>query len=141
LPRYHACEFAGEPRRSEKSSYRPATMVTSGRLLSRYRSREGIRVTHQSQVRVIARITGRVQGVKYRATARREARQRGLTGWVRNEPDGAVLIEVEGDPAAVDEFLDWCVEGPPGARVATVETTVAEPAGYAEFTILRSERQ
>jgi acylphosphatase len=81
-----------------------------------------------------------VQGVKYRATARREARQRGVTGWVRNEPDSAVLIDVEGDPAAVDAFLAWCAEGPPGARVASVETTVADPFGYEEFTILRSER-
>src|SRR5215204_202916 len=93
----------------------------------------------QATVRVIARITGMVQGVKYRATAQREARRRGLTGRVRNEPDGAVLIDVEGDPAAVDDFLAWCAKGPSGARVATVETTVADPAGYEEFTILRPE--
>ena len=98
-------------------------------------------MTHEAEVRVIARVTGRVQGVKYRATAAREARQRGLTGWVRNEPDGAVLIEVEGDPAAVEAFLAWCGEGPSGARVASIETTVADPAGYGEFTILRSERR
>jgi acylphosphatase len=103
--------------------------------------RQGFRVTHLSQVRIIARITGMVQGVKYRATAQREAHRRGLAGWVRNEPDGAVLIDVEGDPASVEAFLTWCAEGPPGARVATVETTVAEPAGYEEFTILRSEQQ
>jgi len=116
-------------------------LVTSIRLLSGYRSHEGIGVRHQSRVRVIARITGQVQGVKYRATAQREARRRGLTGWVRNEPDGAVLVEVEGDPAAVDAFLRWCAGGPPGARVAAVETTVADPAGYEEFMILRSERR
>jgi acylphosphatase len=98
-------------------------------------------VRHHSPVRVVARVTGTVQGVKYRATAQREARRRGLTGWVRNEPDGAVLIDVEGDPAAVDAFLTWCTEGPPGAQVAAVETTVADPVGYEEFTILRSERR
>jgi acylphosphatase len=98
-------------------------------------------VRQQSRVRVMARMTGTVQGVTYRATAQREARRRGLTGWVRNEPDGAVRLEVEGDPAAVDAFLVWCAEGPPGARVAAVETTVAEPAGYEEFTILRSQRR
>ena len=113
----------------------------STRVLPGYRSDEGIRVTHQSRVRVIARITGIVQGVEYRATAQREARQRGLTGWVRNEPDGTVLIDVEGDPAAVDAFLTWCAEGPPSARVATVETTVADPVGYKEFTMLRSGRR
>jgi acylphosphatase len=121
--------------------HRPAPTFTSARVLPGYRWHEGISVTNQSRVRVIARITGRVQGVKYRATAQREARRRGLTGWVRNEPDGAVLIEVEGDPAAVDAFLAWCAEGPPGARVARVETTVADPAGYEEFVILRSERR
>ena len=98
-------------------------------------------MTHQSRVRVTARITGMVQGVKYRATAQREARRRGLTGWVRNEPDGTVLIDVEGDPAAVNAFLGWCAVGPPGARVATVETTIAHPVGYEEFTILQSERR
>jgi acylphosphatase len=98
-------------------------------------------VTHQARLRVIARITGRVQGVNYRATAQREARRRGLTGWVRNEPDGTVLIDVEGDPAAVGAFLTWCAEGPPNAKVGTVETSVAEPVGYEEFTILRSERR
>jgi acylphosphatase len=103
--------------------------------------RQDISVTYQSRVRVIARITGTVQGVKYRVTAQREARRRGLTGWVRNEPDGAVLIDVEGDPGALDAFLRWCAEGPPGARVAAVETTVADPVGYEEFAILRSERR
>jgi len=103
--------------------------------------RQGISVPHQSQLRVIARITGTVQGVKYRATAQREARHHGLTGWVRNAPDGAVLIDVEGAPAAVDAFLKWCAEGPPGARVATVETTVADPVGYEVFAILHSERR
>jgi acylphosphatase len=116
-------------------------LVTGTRLLPGFRSHEGISVTHQSRVRVIARITGTVQGVNYRATAAREARQRSLTGWVRNEPDGAVLIEVEGDPAAIDAFLAWCAEGPSGARVATVDTTVADPVGYEAFTILRSERR
>ncbi len=110
-------------------------------MLLGHRSHEGITVLHQSRVRVIARITGHVQGVKYRATAAREARRHGLTGWVRNEPDGTVLIEVEGHPAAVDAFLAWCAEGPPNTRVATIETTVAAPAGYEEFTILRSERR
>ncbi len=94
-----------------------------------------------SKARVIARITGEVQGVNYRVTAAREARRRDLTGWIRNEPDGTVLIDVEGNPMAVDAFLAWCAEGPPSARVATVVSTVAQPVGYEEFTILRSERR
>jgi hypothetical protein len=75
--------------------HRADTLVASTRLRLGYRSPEGISVTHQSQVRVMARIMGKVQGVNYRVTAAREARQRGLTGWVRNEPDGAVQREVE----------------------------------------------
>jgi acylphosphatase len=81
-----------------------------------------------------------VQGVNYRATAAREARRLGLTGWVRNEPDGSVLIDVEGDPEAVEAFLAWSRQGPPNARVMGVETTAAAPAGYGEFAIRRGER-
>jgi acylphosphatase len=90
--------------------------------------------------RIIARITGRVQGVMYRATAQREARRRGLAGWARNEPDGSVLIDVEGEPAVVDAFLAWCAEGPPQAKVVSVEISPADPIGYRQFTIRRSER-
>jgi acylphosphatase len=94
-------------------------------------------MTSQVRSRVIARITGLVQGVNYRVSARREARRLGLTGWVRNEPDGSVLIDVEGEPPALDAFLAWCTEGPSGARVAAVERTSAEPVGYEDFTIRR----
>lgn len=96
-------------------------------------------VTHHVTTRVIVCITGRVQGVHYRATAKRNARRLGLSGWARNEPDGSVTIDVEGDPAAVDMFLEWCAVGPPGAHVLAVETTVANPAGYEDFSIERFE--
>jgi acylphosphatase len=96
-------------------------------------------VTLAPTSRVIARITGTVQGVNYRATSAREARRLGLTGWVRNEPDGSVLIDVEGEPEAVEAFLAWCAQGPPQARVTGVETTAAAPAGYADFRIRRDE--
>ena len=97
-------------------------------------------MTLSPKQRVIARITGTVQGVNDRATAAREARRLGLAGWVRNEPDGSVLIDVEGEPAAVAAFLAWCAQGSPHARVTGVATTAAAPAGYAEFTIRRRER-
>jgi acylphosphatase len=57
---------------------------------------------------------------------------------VRNEPDGSVLIDVEGSPPAVDAFLRWGRQGPPGATVSAVQTTPDAPAGYEEFTIQRS---
>ncbi|NLE23057.1 MAG: acylphosphatase [Actinobacteria bacterium] len=77
---------------------------------------------------VDVRVSGRVQGVYYRATARREGALRGLRGWVRNEPDGSVRLHLEGDAGAVDAMLDWCRVGPPAAEVSrlTVEDAPAD---------------
>ena len=69
---------------------------------------------------VSIRVTGRVQGVFYRASAREMAVQHGLKGLVRNEPDGSVYIEAEGDPEAVNRFVAWCRKGPPWAVVQDV---------------------
>ncbi|MGH2617513.1 MAG: acylphosphatase [Thermomicrobiales bacterium] len=91
-------------------------------------------MTGSDIVRVIARVTGRVQGVFYRASARREAQRLGLSGWARNEPDGSVLIDVEGDAGAIETFLAWCAVGPPGAKVEAIEETVADPVGRHGFT-------
>ncbi len=71
-------------------------------------------------------VSGRVQGVWYRATARDVAQRLGLTGWVRNLPDGRVEIVAEGDETTLEEFIKWCWEGPPLARVDNVEV-VWEP--------------
>ena len=81
------------------------------------------------------RVSGVVQGVYFRAAARREAVRLGLTGFARNEPDGAVLIEVEGPPAALTEFIAWCQSGPPRASVSRVDVTAGAVVGYAGFTI------
>jgi protein-L-isoaspartate(D-aspartate) O-methyltransferase len=69
---------------------------------------------------VDVRASGVVQGVYYRATARREGALRGLRGWVRNESDGSVRLHLQGAPEAVDAMLDWCRIGPPAARVSRV---------------------
>lgn len=66
-------------------------------------------------------ISGRVQGVFYRANTQERARQLGLTGWVRNLPDGRVEAVVEGEEERIQELINWCHEGPPGARVEEVE--------------------
>jgi acylphosphatase len=79
------------------------------------------------------RVHGRVQGVYYRQTAKDQALRLGLTGFARNEPDGTVHIEVEGDAAAIDRFVKWCEVGPPAARVERVETTSGEIVGYSGF--------
>lgn len=66
-------------------------------------------------------VSGRVQGVFYRATARDQAEHMGVTGWARNLADGRVEVLACGDPAAVDRFCDWLREGPPAARVTDVD--------------------
>ena len=78
--------------------------------------------------RMRVHITGRVQGVWYRGSMEREATRLGVSGWVRNLPDGSVEAIVEGPPAAVRALVAWCATGPPGARVAHVATS-PEPAG------------
>ena len=77
------------------------------------------------------RVTGRVQGVFFRAWTSDEASTVGVTGWVRNCADGSVEAHLEGDPDAVDELIGLMSEGPPGARVShvTVETTDLEGHG------------
>jgi acylphosphatase len=83
----------------------------------------------QTAIRVRARVTGRVQGVSYRASARAVAGGLGLVGWVRNTRDGSVELEAEGPREQVGELLRWCDRGPTAARVAAVEVTEIEPTG------------
>ena len=77
--------------------------------------------------RVHVLVTGKVQGVFYRATAERVAQELGLAGWVRNLDDGRVEAIAEGPAEAVEAFVRWCRQGPPAARVDGVEVT-AHPA-------------
>lgn len=72
-------------------------------------------------------ISGRVQGVFYRAATSEKAQSRGLTGWVRNAPDGRVEAEVQGSPNAVDELIDECKSGPPMAKVEEIEVSDIDP--------------
>lgn len=75
-----------------------------------------------------ARVTGRVQGVAFRAWTKGRARALGLTGWVRNEADGSVTALLAGEPQAVAEMERALHEGPPHAKVTGVETAAADPA-------------
>ena len=86
------------------------------------------------------RVVGQVQGVYFRASAREEARRLGLRGLARNEPDGSVYLEVEGDKPALERFVAWCHEGPPDARVERVEVEAGEPRGYTDFAVVRHAR-
>lgn len=88
---------------------------------------------------VVARevvVHGRVQGVFFRDSCRREAARAGVTGWVRNEPDGSVAARFEGAAPAVDRMVDWCRHGPPRARVDRVEVREASPGGNGAFDVL-----
>jgi acylphosphatase len=86
--------------------------------------------------RVRAIVTGRVQGVAFRASTVDEARRLGLTGWVRNRADGSVELEAQGDDARVASLLAWCGRGPPAARVVGVavedQTPSAEDIGFVQ---------
>lgn len=81
----------------------------------------------QQQETIKARVTGRVQGVGYRAWVQREAQRAGLEGWVRNEADGSVAMLIAGPQARVSEMLALLWKGPPAASVAGVESEEVSP--------------
>ena len=72
-------------------------------------------------------VSGKVQGVWFRATAQGYAIDGNLTGWIRNLRDGRVELVAEGEEAALNTLLTWCNEGPPGAEVSGVEATWSDP--------------
>ncbi len=78
-------------------------------------------------------VTGRVQGVFFRASMRDRAERLGVAGWVSNEPDGSVRAHLEGPAEAVDELVDWCARGSDGARVEDVRREDGELTGARSF--------
>ena len=83
--------------------------------------------------RVVVR--GLVQGVFFRDSVRRLARQRNIGGWVANGADGSVDAVFEGDPDAVERLVEFCREGPRGARVDSVDVTEEAPEGLSGFSV------
>lgn len=83
--------------------------------------------------RVVAH--GRVQGVFFRASARRLAEAKGVSGWARNRPDGTLEACFEGPPDAVEQLVAWCSEGPEGARVSRLEVIEEQPQGIRGFDL------
>lgn len=73
-----------------------------------------------NSIRMHLIIEGRVQGVWFRESTRREAVSLRVTGWVRNRPDGTVEAVIEGPQQAVDQLVAWCHKGPPAAKVTAV---------------------
>jgi acylphosphatase len=80
-------------------------------------------------------VHGHVQGVFFRDTTMRRAVERGVAGWVRNNPDGTVEAVFEGDPDAVEAMVRFAHEGPRGAIVERVEVIEEEPEGLTRFGV------
>ena len=74
-------------------------------------------------------IVGKVQGVFYRASAMDTALSLGLTGYVKNLPDGFVELVAEGSPEKLNLLIEWCKEGPVNARVSEVKATFSPSIG------------
>lgn len=83
------------------------------------------------------KITGKVQGVAYRYNTRLQAEKLGLRGIVKNQPDGSVYAEIEGEESLLQSMIDWCRQGPPAAGVQGVEVNAAPEKNYRDFKIIR----
>jgi acylphosphatase len=80
-------------------------------------------------------VSGRVQGVWFRESCRREAESRGVAGWVRNLPNRKVEAAFEGPSAAVAALVEWCRVGPPRANVVRLDEIVELPTGATRFEV------
>jgi acylphosphatase len=83
------------------------------------------------------RITGQVQGVWFRGSAQKEANALGLTGWVQNEPDGSVRLQIFGQESLLEKFKEWCRSGPTHANVKSIEVLELPFTLYTGFDIRR----
>ena len=83
-------------------------------------------------------VSGVVQGVFFRHHTREQAVRLGVTGWVRNLPDGRVEVLVEGEDEAVDRLVAYCRKGPPGAQVTRIQIDVEKWTGeFKDFAVKR----
>jgi len=80
-------------------------------------------------------VSGHVQGVFFRETARRRALALGVAGWIRNDADGSVEAALEGAEDAVERLVEFCREGPRGALVEWVDVIAEEPEGLSGFDV------
>jgi acylphosphatase len=87
--------------------------------------------------RVNVEVSGRVQGVFYRATCAERARELGLGGWIRNSAGSGVEAEFEGDEQDVETIVAWCRIGPPMAQVDGVQVRDVQPTGERTFRVAR----
>ena len=80
-------------------------------------------------------VIGRVQGVFYRSSTKNKADQLGIMGWVRNESDGSVRMELEGMEERVAEMIEWCRQGPLYARVENLVMEQLDLKDYKDFEV------
>jgi acylphosphatase len=85
--------------------------------------------------RAHVRVKGSVQGVFFRVETRDRARSLGVSGWVRNLPDGVVEAVFEGEDAQVESMIDWSSRGPAGADVRDVDVAWEDPQGETGFAV------
>ena len=82
-------------------------------------------------------VSGKVQGVWYRASTKKKADELGLKGTVQNKDNGTVYIEVEGNEKALQQFIEWCKEGPEHANVTGVNSEEIPALGFGTFDVIR----
>jgi len=86
--------------------------------------------------RVLIKVSGRVQGVFFRASAQAEAVRLGVAGWIKNDSEGAVRICAEGEEKTLQKFIAWCYNGSRFAEVEDINTQWREATGeFTDFTI------
>ena len=90
----------------------------------------------ESELRLDLVIEGRVQGVGYRYSVKMKAESLGIRGSVQNLRDGSVFVTAQGEKKAMDNFVRWCYEGPPGAIVRNIEKVQGETEEFSEFRVL-----
>lgn len=81
------------------------------------------------------KVHGRVQGVGFRYFAKCQAEKLQIKGFVQNQTDGSVYLEVEQESAVLDKFLSWCKKGSPWSKVKSVDVKVGEVKNYSQFII------
>lgn len=91
----------------------------------------------EGRLRCRVLVSGFVQGVWFRDSARQQAERLGVAGWARNLSDGRVEVVAEGEPHAVSQLVAWCRVGPIRAEVSGIEVTEEPPEGLTSFVVRR----
>ena len=95
-------------------------------------------MTNEMIKHCVIKIYGDVHGVGFRWSAKQKAEELGIVGFVRNEPDGTVYIEVQGEDNDLEQFMAWCQQGPPPGQVKQVKCDYQDSQKiFTHFTIAR----